>query len=153
MPSPTDEDWMRQALQWAQKALRAGEVPVGCVIVRDGAVLAGAHNMRETLHDPTAHAEMLALSHAARDLGNWRLTGTTLYCTLEPCCMCAGALVNARVDRLVYGLADAKSGACGSVLDIARMAQLNHRVQVTGGVLAEEVLELMRAFFTPRRTC
>ncbi len=151
MPDRTDEDWMREALREAEAALEKGEVPVGCVIVSEGRAVARAHNMRETLHDPTAHAELMALRMAAELLGGWRLTGTTVYCTLEPCCMCAGAMVNARVARLIYGLADAKSGACGSVLNVPQMPQLNHRFEVTGGVLADEVLELMRRFFESRR--
>jgi len=142
---------MREALRQAEAALGKEEVPVGCVITRGGSKIAQAHNMRERLGDPTAHAEILALAQAARAIGNWRLTGTTVYCTLEPCCMCAGALVNARVDRLVYGLADPKSGACGSVLDVLGLSALNHRVEVTGGVLADEVRELMQRFFLPRR--
>lgn len=132
--------------------MEAGEVPVGCVIECNGRVIGCAHNQRETLSDPTAHAEIIALTQAAQALGNWRLGGATVYCTLEPCCMCAGALVNARVDRLVYGLADPKSGACGSVLNVLQIPQLNHTVGITGGVLAEEVLEIMRRFFEPRRS-
>jgi len=151
MKEASDEDWMREALRQAEAALGKEEVPVGCVITRGGSKIAQAHNMRERLGDPTAHAEILALAQAARAIGNWRLTGTTVYCTLEPCCMCAGALVNARVDRLVYGLADPKSGACGSVLDVLGLSALNHRVEVTGGVLADEVRELMQRFFLPRR--
>jgi len=147
----SDEHWMREALRQAQAALGKEEVPVGCVITRGGSKIAEAHNMRETLGDPTAHAEVLALAQAARVIGDWRLSGTTVYCTLEPCCMCAGALVNARVDRLVYGLADPKSGACGSVVNILALSALNHTVQVTGGVLAGEVHELMQRFFLPRR--
>lgn len=154
MPLPqeaSDETWMRLALRQALEALEEEEVPVGCVIARDGALLAQAHNMRETLADPTAHAEMIALTQAASSMGTWRLDGTTVYCTLEPCCMCAGAMVNARVSRLVYGLADPKSGACGSVLNLLQMPELNHRAEVTGGVLTAEVLELMQRFFEPRR--
>ena len=149
--SPSDEEWMRKALRQAEMALEANEVPVGCIIVHEGSAVASAHNLRETLSDPTAHAELVALTQAAEALGDWRLEGTTVYCTLEPCCMCAGGLVNARVDRLVYGLADQKSGACGSVLNILQMPQLNHMVKVTGGVLADEVMELMQRFFKPRR--
>jgi len=143
---------MREALREAEAALEAGEVPVGCVVVCEGRSVAAAHNMRETLGDPTAHAEMLALSQAARACGGWRLVDHTVYCTLEPCCMCAGALVNARVERLVFGLSDGKSGGCGSVVNIPQIAQLNHRLEVSGGVLADEVLELMRSFFRTRRT-
>ena len=142
---------MREALRQAQEALEKEEVPVGCVIVHEGTTLGRAHNMRETLADPTAHAEMIAITQAAAALGTWRLDGCTLYCTLEPCCMCAGAMVNARITRLVYGLADPKSGACGSVLNLLDMPQLNHRVEVTGGVLADEALEIMQRFFEPRR--
>jgi len=143
---------MRRALRQAEMGLEKNEVPVGCVIAHEGRMVAGAHNLRETLSDPTAHAELIALTQAAEALGDWRLEGTTVYCTLEPCCMCAGALVNARVERLVYGLADQKSGACGSVLNVLQMPQLNHRVEVTGGVLADEVLELMQRFFKPQRS-
>lgn len=142
---------MREAIREARKAAAVEEVPVACLIVRGSEVLARAHNMRETHGDPTAHAEMLALPQAARALGDWRLYGTTVYCTLEPCCMCAGALVNARVDRLVFGLSDPKSGACGSVVNILELEALNHRVDYLGGVLEEEVLELMREFFRRRR--
>jgi len=148
----SDEDWMRRALQEAEQALNENEVPVGCIIVYEGRTIGKAHNMRETLSDPTAHAEILALTQAARALGNWRLEGTTAFCTLEPCCMCAGALVNARVDRVVYGLADKKSGACGSVVNILQLPELNHQVEVKGGVLADEVLDMMRRFFLPKRT-
>ena len=152
MLNRTDEDWMRLALRQAEVALEAEEVPVGCVIVHEGRPIGSAHNMRERLHDPTAHAEMIALTQAAEALGDWRLTGASVYCTLEPCCMCAGALVNARVDRLVYGLADPKSGACGSVVNIFDISALNHKVRVQGGVLAAEVADLMRRFFEPRRS-
>ena len=147
----SDEDWMRRALRQAEMALERDEVPVGCVIAHEGRMVARAHNLRETLSDPTAHAELIALTQAAEALGNWRLEGTTVYCTLEPCCMCAGALVNARVERLVYGLADQKSGACGSIVNILQMPPLNHMVEVSGGVLADEVLELMQRFFKPQR--
>ena len=147
----TDEDWMREALRQAREALDKDEVPVGCVVVHEGTAIGRAHNMRETLADPTAHAEMIALTQAASALGRWHLGGVTVYCTLEPCCMCAGAMVNARIDRLVFGLAEPKSGACGSVLNLLQMPGLNHRAEVTGGVLAGESGELMREFFLPRR--
>jgi tRNA(adenine34) deaminase len=147
----TDEDWMREALRQAREALDKDEVPVGCVVVHEGTAIGRAHNMRETLADPTAHAEMIALTQAASALGRWHLSGTTVYCTLEPCCMCAGAMVNARIDRLVFGLAESKSGACGSVLNLLQMPGLNHRAEVTGGVLAAGSGELMRGFFLPRR--
>jgi tRNA(adenine34) deaminase len=142
---------MRLALAEAAAAMPEGEVPVGCIVVAGGRVIASAHNLRETLVDPTAHAEILALRAAASALGSWHLDGTTVYCTIEPCCMCAGALVNARVRRLVYGGADPKSGACESVFDIPREPRLNHRLEVTGGVLAAEALSLLKQFFAERR--
>jgi len=146
-----DEYYMREALKEAQQAARCGEVPVGCVVVREGVIIARGRNLRQTTADPTAHAEIVALRRAARLLGTWHMEGTTLYCTLEPCCMCAGALVNARADRLVYGLADDKSGACGSVLNVVQEPALNHNLEVKGGVLAEESHRLMEAFFRSRR--
>ena len=146
-----DEQCMRDALAEAGKAAEAGEVPVACVIVLGEKVIARAHNLRETLQDPTAHAEILALRRAAAEVGGWRLEGAAVYCNLEPCCMCAGALVNARVQRLVYGLADPKSGGCGSVVNIPGDGRLNHVVEVRGGALAEESLQLMKEFFEPRR--
>jgi tRNA(adenine34) deaminase len=139
------------ALAEARAAIPEGEVPVGCVIVRGEKVLARAHNLRESLNDPTAHAEMIAYTQAGSALGTWHLDGTTVYCTVEPCCMCAGAAVNARVTRIVYGIADPKSGGCGSVFDIADHEGLNHRCQVTGGVLEQECLELLQGFFRARR--
>lgn len=142
---------MRLALEQAERAARNEEVPVGCVIVHQGQVIARAQNQRESRADPTAHAELDALRQAAGVLGTWRLDDTTIYCTLEPCCMCAGALVNARVARLVYGLADEKSGACGSVVNLLQQPALNHRVEVTRGVLAEESLALLQEFFSQRR--
>jgi len=147
----SDEYYMREALKEAELAAQCGEVPVGCVIVQDDAVIARGHNLRETLHDPTAHAEIVALRRAAEALGTWRLDRTLVYCTLEPCCMCAGALVNARVAGLIYALADPKSGACGSVLNVLDQDLLNHKVPVRSGVLAEESLRVMRAFFQMRR--
>ena len=147
----SDEYWMSEALKEAEQAARLGEVPVGCVIVHEGAIIARGHNLRETLQDPTAHAEVVALRRAAQARGSWHLDDTLVYCTLEPCCMCAGALVNARVGGLVYALADPKSGACGSVLNVLQDPALNHRVAVRGGLLAEESLRIMRAFFEPRR--
>ena len=146
-----DERYMGLALEEARAAGAKGEVPVGCVVVHEGRVIGRGHNLRETLNDPTAHAEMVALRQAAAALGRWRLDGAEVFCTVEPCCMCAGALVNARVARLVYGVADAKSGGCGSVFDIAREPRLNHRLQVRGGVLADQSLALLRDFFEPRR--
>ncbi|MHC4592673.1 MAG: tRNA adenosine(34) deaminase TadA [Planctomycetota bacterium] len=146
-----DEVHMRQALDEARAAIPKGEVPVGCVVVHEGEVIASAHNLRESLSDPTAHAEMLAVREAAESLGQWRLDGMTVYCTVEPCCMCAGALVNARVARLVYGVADPKSGACGTIFDVPREPRLNHRLEVRGGVLADEALELLQQFFAQHR--
>ena len=142
---------MRHALALAARAQAAGEVPVGAVLVKDGAVIGSGWNHPIGAHDPTAHAEVAALRAAAQALGNYRLTDTTLYVTLEPCAMCAGALVHARVKRLVYGAADPKAGAAGSVFDIARAPALNHRLEVEGGVLAEECGRLLREFFSHRR--
>ena len=146
-----DEKFMRQALELAQQAEAAGEVPVGAVLVKDGVVIASGWNHPIGSHDPTAHAEIRTLRLAAEALGNYRLLDTTLYVTLEPCSMCAGALVHARVKRLVYGAADPKAGAAGSVFDITRAPALNHRLEVTGGVLAEECGELLKGFFARRR--
>lgn len=146
-----DEKFMRQALELAQQAEAAGEVPVGAVLVKDGVVIASGWNHPIGSHDPTAHAEIGTLRLAAEALGNYRLLDTTLYVTLEPCSMCAGALVHARVKRLVYGAADPKAGAAGSVFDITRAPALNHRLEVTGGVLAEECGELLKGFFARRR--
>lgn len=146
-----DERYMQVALALAGQAASKGEVPVGCVVVDAGAVIGRGHNLRETLQDPTAHAEIIALKEAAKARGRWRLDGVTVYCTVEPCAMCAGALVNARVGRLVFGVPDAKSGACGSVLNVADDPHLNHRLDVTAGVLAAEALELLQQFFTSRR--
>jgi len=148
---PLDESFMQEALAQAKQAIEHGEVPVGCVVVHDGAVIARAHNRRETWQDPTAHAEMIALREAARKLGRWRLTGTTLYVTVEPCAMCAGAVMLARVDRLVYGCPDPKAGACGSVFNMVRESQLNHQVKVVGRVLAEDCSQVLKEFFGQRR--
>jgi tRNA(adenine34) deaminase len=147
----TDQAMMVLALDEARAAAVHGEVPVGAVVVHDGEVIARAHNLREGLQDPSAHAELLALREAARKLGRWRLTGCTLYVTLEPCAMCAGALVLARIDRLVYGCDDSKAGACGSVIDIVREPKLNHRVEVVRGVRAEECGQVLTEFFASRR--
>jgi tRNA(adenine34) deaminase len=147
-----DRDLMAQALACAQAAESSGEVPVGAVIVAaDGAVLARAANAPIARHDPTAHAEILALREAGKALGNYRLPGCVLYVTLEPCAMCVGALVHARVARIVYGASDPKTGACGSVFDLAASPRLNHRIAVTGGVRAEESGELLKRFFAARR--
>ena len=147
----TDEKWMREALKLARQAEAAGEVPVGAVLVKDGAAIGSGWNHPISAHDPTAHAEIAALRVAAETLGNYRLLDTTLYVTLEPCAMCAGAMVHARVKRLVYGAADPKAGAAGSVFDIARAPALNHRLEVTSGVLQEECAELLKGFFARRR--
>jgi tRNA(adenine34) deaminase len=151
-PRAADVDAMRLALECARDALGTDDVPVGAVVLGpDGAVLGAGHNAREADGDPTAHAEVLALRAAARSLGTWRLAGCTLVVTLEPCTMCAGALVLARVARLVLGAWDPKAGATGSVRDVVRDGRLNHRVEVVGGVLAEDCGELLRAFFDARR--
>jgi len=143
---------MEQALACAREAEAAGEVPVGALIVdATGAVVARAANAPIARHDATAHAEMLALRVAGRALGNYRLPGCVLYVTLEPCAMCVGALVHARVARIVYGAPDPKTGACGSVFDLAATAKLNHRIDVVGGVLAEECGALLKQFFASRR--
>jgi len=143
---------MAEALKEARQAVQTGEVPVGAVLVHEGEVLARAHNLRETLQDPSAHAEMLVLREAARNLRRWRLTGASLYVTLEPCAMCAGALILARIDRLVYGADDPKAGACGSVFDIVREPRLNHRMEIATGVLEEDCRGVLSGFFESRRT-
>ena len=146
------EPAMRQALRAAADAERAGDVPVGAVVLgTDGSVLAEGHNAREALADPTAHAEVLALRAAARRRGSWRLDGCTLVVTLEPCTMCAGAAVLARVDRIVLAVDDPKAGAVGSLWDVVRDRRLNHRPEVVRGVLAKEAADLLRGFFSPRR--
>ena len=142
---------MRRALDEARRCLTWGDVPIGAVVARGDAVLAASGNERERRQDPTAHAEVLALRGAAERIGRWRLDDCTIYVTLEPCAMCAGAIVLARIERLVYGAADPKAGFCGSLGDLVRDPRLNHRVEVTSGVLAEEAGELLRAFFRARR--
>jgi tRNA(adenine34) deaminase len=146
-----DRHWMAEALAEAAKALDEGEVPVGAVLVVNGLPLAADHNRREQLRDPTAHAELLTVRRAAAALGGWRLTGATLYVTLEPCAMCAGALVLARVDRLVYGADDPKAGAVQSLYRLCDDPRLNHRLAVTAGVEAEASARLLRNFFRVRR--
>jgi tRNA(adenine34) deaminase len=148
---PRDEHFMRVALREASEAADHGDVPVGAVVVRDGEVVGAAHNEREARGDPTAHAEVLALRAAAVTLGGWRLLGTVLYCTLEPCPMCAGAIQQARVARVVFGAPDQKVGAAGSVINPLQDPRLLHRVEIQGGVLATEALGLLRAFFDDRR--
>jgi tRNA(adenine34) deaminase len=142
---------MRLALREAARALEHDDVPIGAVIVHDGEVIGSGHNERELRADPTAHAEMIALREAARTLGSWRVPDTALYVTLEPCAMCAGAIVLARVPRVVFGATDPKAGAAGSVLDVLAEPRLNHRPQVDSGLLADESSELLRAFFASRR--
>ena len=152
MPKPRDDaSFMEEALREARRAAAEGEVPVGAVVVKDERVLGRAHNQRERLRDPTAHAEMIALTQAAEAVGSWRLDGTTMVVTLEPCPMCAGALVNARVGRLVYGADDPKAGACGTLMDLVNDKRLNHRLPVTRGVRAEECAALLTEFFRDRR--
>ncbi len=148
---PREEYYMRLALREAERALQHDDVPVGCVVAREGEVIAAAPNERELRGDPTAHAEVLALREASRVVGGWRLSGAVMYVTLEPCTMCAGALVLARVLRIVYGAPDPKAGAAGSVLDVLRDVRLNHRPEVAGGLLAEESAALLREFFARRR--
>jgi len=147
-----DERWMRLALDEARAAADEGEVPVGCVIAAAGRLLGRGHNRVEALQDPTAHAEILALSAAAGTLGSWRLSGACIYVTAEPCAMCMGALLQARVERLVYAAPEPKFGACGSRLDLTHVEGLNHTVRVERGLMAEESAALMRSFFrTVRR--
>jgi tRNA(adenine34) deaminase len=148
---PRDEYFMRLALREAERASEHEDVPIGAVIAREGEVLAAAHNERELRQDPTAHAEVIALREAARAVGAWRVLDAVLYVTLEPCAMCAGAIVLARVARVVYGARDPKAGACGSVLDVPGEPRLNHQPVVAGGLLAGECAEVLSAFFASRR--
>ena len=148
---PRDEYFMRLALREAERATAHEDVPIGAVIVRDGEVVAAAHNERELRQDPTAHAEMIALREAARLAGTWRILDAALYVTLEPCAMCAGAIVLARIARVVYGARDPKSGACGSVLNVLAEPRLNHRPELAAGLMAQESAELLGAFFASRR--
>lgn len=147
-----DRRWMQRALELARRAADAGEVPVGAVLVRDDEAIGEGWNRSIGACDPTAHAEILALRTAATRIGNYRLVGSTLYVTLEPCPMCAGAIVHARVARVVFGAADPRTGAAGTVFDLLRSSQLNHRAEVVGGVLAEDCSTLLREFFRARRT-
>ena len=146
-----DNTFMQRALELARQAEAAGEVPVGAVIVKDGVIIAEGSNRPIGANDPTAHAEIVALRAAGQALGTYRLTGTTLYVTLEPCAMCASAMVHARVQRLVYAASDPRAGAAGSVFNIVQHASLNHRVECTGGVLADECGTMLRSFFLARR--
>jgi tRNA(adenine34) deaminase len=149
--SDADRGFMRAALGEAERASKRGEAPIGAAVVRGGEVLAATGNQREELADPTAHAEVLAIRKAARALGGWRLPNSTLYVTLEPCAMCAGAIILARVPRVVFGAPDPKAGAAGSVLDVLGEPRLNHRPEVSGGLMAAESAALLEAFFRDRR--
>ncbi|HWV84053.1 MAG TPA: tRNA adenosine(34) deaminase TadA [Capillimicrobium sp.] len=148
---PGDEHFMREAIAQARRALEHDDVPIGAVVVHDGEIIGAGHNERELRQDPTAHAEIIALRAAAAALGSWRVLESVLYVTLEPCAMCAGAIVLARVPRVVYGCADPKAGAAGSVLDVLAEPRLNHRPLVEGGVHADECAALLREFFAARR--
>jgi tRNA(adenine34) deaminase len=146
-----DLDMMGRALELARQAAQMGETPVGAVIVREGKILSQAFNLRETLHDPTAHAERVAITLAGQALGTWRLDGCTLYVTLEPCPMCAGAIVLGRISRVVYGARDPKAGACDSLYRLVSDRRLNHRAEITSGVLGQECGEILSLFFQDRR--
>ena len=150
--SESDLDHMRTALAEARLAAEAGEVPVGAVVVAGDEVIAKGHNRSETDNDPSAHAEIVALRGAARRTGNYRLTNATLYVTLEPCAMCMGGLVQARIERLVFGAYDPKAGAAGSAIDLSDSASFNHRFEINGGVLAEDCGAVLKAFFESRRS-
>ncbi|MGH9344112.1 MAG: tRNA adenosine(34) deaminase TadA [Terriglobia bacterium] len=145
-------DFMQAALAEARLAAEAGEVPIGAVVAHEGAIVARGQNRVLRDNDPTAHAEIVALRAAATALGNYRLNGCTIYVTLEPCAMCAGAMIHARIDRLVFAAADPKAGACGSVLSVLNHSRLNHQIQLEQGILAEEAAELLRSFFRERRS-
>ena len=151
MHAELDLQFMHQAIEQAQLAALAGEVPVGAVLVRDGQVISKGFNQPITHHDPSAHAEMLTLRQAALAEQNYRLPGTTLYVTLEPCTMCAGAILHARVDRVVFGAPDPKTGAAGSVMDVFSSKQINHQTSVEGGIMVDECGQLLRSFFKERR--
>ena len=142
---------MQIALDWAKDAYRKEEVPVGAILVKEGKVIAAGYNQRECLQDPTAHAELLAIRAAAEALDSWRLTDTTLYVTLEPCAMCAGAIIQSRISRLVFGTKDPKAGACGSICDLTAETRFNHHVIVQSGILAETCRDLLQQFFQERR--
>ena len=152
MSLPTDEDilFMREAMALAKMAEEIDEVPVGALIVRNGEIIAKAYNTRETSKCATHHAEILAIEEACRTLGGWRLPGCTLYVTMEPCCMCAGAIINARIPRVVYGAPDLRFGAFGSLINLAEIP-LNHKPEIVGGVLGEENVEILRSYFKKKR--
>ena len=143
--------FMRQAIEEARKAMEVDEVPIGAVVVMGDRVIAGAHNLRETLQDATAHAELLAIREACEKLGTWRLIGCSLYVTLEPCPMCAGAIILSRVDRVVFGAKDPKGGACGSLINLPADERFNHRPEVVAGVLADECGDILKKFFRAKR--
>ena len=145
------EAYMGAAFREAEAALDEGEVPVGCVIVHDGRIIGRGHNQRETLNDPTAHAEMIAITQAAAALESWRLLNCTMYVTLEPCAMCAGALVLSRLPRVVYGASDPRAGACGTLMDIVRDPRLNHRVEVHSAVMGDRCAAILKDFFRAKR--
>ena len=147
----TDYDYMQIALDLARQAAAAGEVPVGAIVVKDGAIIGRGSNAPITTHDPTAHAEIRAMRDAAQHLGNYRLVDNTLYVTLEPCAMCSGAIQHARIAKLVYGASDPKTGACGSVVNLMAEPKLNHHTEITGGILAEQCGALLSDFFSARR--
>lgn len=151
-PQHPHEHYMQMALSEARAAYEEKEVPVGAVIVRNGAVIASAHNQREMLHDPTAHAEMIAITQAAEAMGDWRLQECTLYVTLEPCPMCAGAIVQSRLAGVVYGAADPKAGACHSLFNITQDERLNHRAEVLGGIMEQECKSILQEFFREQRS-
>lgn len=151
MQDAQDAIWMRQALDQAHNAWALGEVPVGAVVVKDGQVIATGFNQPIGTHDPTAHAEIMALRAAATILGNYRLPGCELYVTLEPCAMCSGAMIHARLARVVFGASDPKTGACGSIVNLFEQNQLNHHTQLIGGVMAQECGALLKDFFAERR--
>ena len=142
---------MQKAWKQAKVAAKKGEVPVGAVLVKDGRIIARAHNLRESTKDPTAHAEILAMRRAAKKLGGWRLSGCVLYATMEPCPMCAGAVVNARIERVVFGAYDEKAGCCGTVLDLSGQAKFNHAFKVTGGVWEAQCRAILQDFFRAKR--
>ncbi len=146
-----DERWMQVALQEAEAAAQKGEVPVGAVVVHNGQLIAKSHNLRELNKDPLAHAELLAIAEAAEHLDRWRLIDCTLYVTLEPCPMCAGAIVNSRLDRIVFGASDPRAGSCGSILNIVEDERLNHRPEVTRGILQPQCSEILSNFFRALR--
>jgi len=151
MGDATGDDFMRLALEQARHAWDLGEVPVGAVVVKDGVVIARGYNQPIGKHDPTAHAEIVALRAAAEALGNYRLPGCELYVTLEPCVMCSGAMMHARLAKVVYGATDPKTGACGSVVDLFGQERLNHHTEVSGGVMADECGAMLKSFFAARR--